>query len=220
MNTTSRVDHMDRGPLGLGGIICLLIFIASVLLIPLLSGCATAGGGDPLEKASHIIKLGDGRLFGVTIPPEIIAQGRAAATTYLAAKYPVAAPYIGAFVDRMFPAYGTPKAESVTIPLIWSTNVTVKLRDGLAVNGSQYVGADAIDQIFVTRKAALGAVTLPAEVNEQFTPGQFAARALDGATAAPAPTPGPVSDVNLPVIDPPAAHTNLEAALEDIGGAK
>jgi len=216
MNTTNRVDHMDRGPLGLGGIICLLIFIASVLLIPLLNGCATVGGGDPLDQASHIIKLGDGRLFGVTIPPEIIAQGRAAATTYLAAKYPVAAPYIGAFVDRMFPAYGTPKAESVTIPLIWSTNVTVKLRDGLSLNGSQFVGEDAMETIFVSRKSSLGAFALPAEVNEQFTPGQFAARALDGAAAAPS-ADAVVQFATGVAAQVEAGFTNIAAGLEELG---
>lgn len=185
------------------------------LIVASVVGCATPPAGDPLDQASHIIKLGDGKLFGVTLPPEIVAQGRGAAETYLAARYPVAAPYVAALVDRVFPARAVSSADSITIPIVWTTNITVRLRDGLEVNGSRFLAGSDVDGIFVTRKPVLGAVALPAEINQQFTPGQFAAQAIDGSpalvvTQAVAETAAPAT----------AAHTNLEAALEDIGGVR
>jgi hypothetical protein len=208
---TTRIEILDNGPLKPGQFLRLLIAaLLTAFVVGALAGCVTGSGGEPIDKATHIIRLGDGRLFGVQIPPEIIAQGRGVAETYLAAKYPVAQPYVSALADRLFPAYAAPREETVTVPVKVTLGVDVKLKDDTIIPASK------IKTIFVSRNKGYELPPLPEPEQKAYTPGEFA-EAFMGASA---PTDAVASAVVDPVSQPVPAHTNLESALEAIGGAE
>lgn len=165
-------------------------YVACVLVLALTSGCLK--NFEPaLAGAGQLIELGDGKVLGIQIPDSVKAQGRDAARSYVVTKYPMAAPFADAVLDRVFPrtvqaAVGLP--QYVSIPVVWSTNVTAKLREGFEVNGSRFISGDQLEAIFVSVKPS-AVLTLPAEINSQYTPGEFAAKALGGSTAPSLPVP-------------------------------
>lgn len=189
-------------------------YIACALLMTLAAGCLK--NFDPaVAGVGHLIELGDGKLLGVEVPDSVKAQGRDAARAYIVTQYPAAAPFVDAVLDKVLPrpapAGGLP--QYVQIPVVWTTNVTAKLRDGYEINGSRFVSGDQLEAIFVSVKPS-AALALPPEVNSQYTPGEFAAKALGPAAAAPEPpavVPAPPPDPASPV---PAGYPGVD--LSDI----
>lgn len=151
----------------------------AALLLSLGQGCFLTG-----DLASDVQKI----VGQVELPDSVKAQGRGYARSYIVTQYPQAAPVVDIVLNRLMPvAQNAPPGPPsfIQIPITYTTNLTVQLKDGLELAGSRFVTGSQIESMFVEVKPVLGQPILPEPVTVKSTPGQFASSILN-------PTPAPV----------------------------
>lgn len=136
------------------------------LLTALTQGCFVS---------DQLVTLGDGKVAGIQVPESVLAQGRQAARDYVLVKYPFASPIIDQILPPAAPV-GPP--QFIQVPITYVTNLTVQLKDGVSVNGSQFITGAQMESVFVQVKATLGEPVLPADKTATYSPGQFAANII------------------------------------------
>lgn len=172
------------------GYIAGLVFLAA-----LTQGCFVS---------DQLVTIGDGKVAGIQVPESVLAQGRSAARDYVLTKYPFAAPIIDQILPSAAPV-GPP--QFIQVPITYVTNLTVQLKDGVSVNGSQFITGAQMESVFVQVKATLGEPVLPADKTATYSPGQFAANVIGAPAPATAPEPEDTVGPDTPV---PADNNDLE----------
>lgn len=141
------------------------IAAAFVLLIVFTTGCVTT---DTIRTITTMAG-------NVDVPSSLIDQGPDAVKGYILEKYPDAAPYADAVLNRFFPGKSTPVGppQFAQVPITYTTNVTLLLKE--AVGGSKTLDGSKVAQVLVEVLPKAGKAELPPTSTKTMTLGEFVA---------------------------------------------
>lgn len=190
----------------------IVFVLLAVLALFTSSGCSLTGDAtNALSGLTGGVDLSDGKILGVKIPDEVMQQGRDGVRAYLVGKYPAAAPIVDVALDRFFPPSKIGPPSFIQVPVTYVTNLTVQLKPGVLVNGSQFLSGDLMESVFVETKAVIGMPAVPAPKTVKYSPNQFAT-VVSGIPVQDAETPTEPEDTVGPDT-PPADDLEANPAL-------